>query len=225
MKTGKAVGGSLGAIAILILAQLLAQLLAVGLEFLQLPAAICNIAAGILYFGFAFFLLKIFAEKILKMPLPELGIPSFRLQWKWVLTGILLPVLVTGVYLLLPGRWVGTQMETAQAAATVCTGVFFTGLGAGFVEEMVFRGFILNLLDKRWNKVVAILVPSLLFGSVHVIGMGFSLGSSLLVIAAGTLVGVMFSLIQQENHSVWDSGIVHALWNVVILGGVVSVFD
>ena len=88
MKTGKAVGGSLGAIAILILAQLLAQLLAVGLEFLQLPAAICNIAAGILYFGFAFFLLKIFAEKILKMPLAELGIPSFRLQWKWGSAGL-----------------------------------------------------------------------------------------------------------------------------------------
>ena len=43
--------------------------------------------------------------------------------------------------------------------------------------------------------------------------------SCLLVIIAGTMVGVMFSIIAIESGSVWNSGIVHAIWNVVIIGG------
>jgi len=40
-----------------------------------------------------------------------------------------------------------------------------------------------------------------------------------LVILAGTMVGIMFSLIAIESGSVWNSGIVHAVWNVVMIGG------
>ena len=54
---------------------------------------------------------------------------------------------------------------------------------------------------------------------VHVLGQDFSIGSCLLVIIAGTMVGVMFSMIAIESGSVWNSGIVHAIWNVVIIGG------
>ena len=32
------------------------------------------------------------------------------------------------------------------------------------------------------------------------------------------MVGVMFSMIAIESGSVWNSGIVHAIWNVVIIG-------
>ena len=55
----------------------------------------------------------------------------------------------------------------------------FTGIAAGFVEEMVFRGVILNLLRKKWNRKVAVIVPSVLFGMVHILGMDFSIGSCL----------------------------------------------
>ena len=102
---------------------------------------------------------------------------------------------------------------------TLSAGVAFTGIAAGFVEEMVFRGVILNALKKRWNIKVAVIVPSMLFGIVHVLGQDFSIGSCLLVIIAGTMVGVMFSMIAIESGSVWNSGIVHAIWNVVIIGG------
>ena len=102
---------------------------------------------------------------------------------------------------------------------TLSAGVAFTGIAAGFVEEMVFRGVILNALKKRWNIKVAVIVPSMLFGIVHVLGQDFSIGSCLLVIIAGTMVGVMFSMIAIESGSVWNSGIVHAIWNIVMIGG------
>jgi hypothetical protein len=49
--------------------------------------------------------------------------------------------------------------------------------------------------------------------------MEFSFISCLLVLVAGTMVGIMFSLIAIEGGSVWNSGIVHAIWNIIIIGG------
>lgn len=71
-------------------------------------------------------------------------------------------------------------------------GIAFTGLAAGFVEEMVFRGIILNILKDKWNTKIAVLVTSLLFGIVHIIRMDFSLVSCLLVLVAGTMAGIEY---------------------------------
>lgn len=121
------------------------------------------------------------------------------------------------------GKFVPSDMNGNQIFTTLSAGIVFMGIAAGFVEEMVFRGVILNLLKERWNIWIAVIVPSVLFGLVHVIGMDFSLGSCLLVILAGTMVGIMFSLIEIESGSVWNNGLVHAIWNIVIIGGGLSI--
>ena len=61
---------------------------------------------------------------------------------------------------------------------------------------------------------MAVIVPSVLFGMVHILGMDFSIGSCLQVLVAGTMAGIMFSMIAIESGSVWNSGIVHAIWNI-----------
>ena len=137
--------------------------------------------------------------------------------------GFILPLSIIGIYLLLPGTLVSSFIDLTKKLNILTTGIFFSGISAGIVEEMVFRGIIMNSLDKRYGKKVAILLPSILFGIVHILGMNFDIFSSLLVIVAGTMVGVMFSLITLEHNSIWDSAIVHILWNIVILGGVMNI--
>lgn len=219
MKTGKVVLGIVGALLILVIAQVAAQLLASLLVVIHVPAFICNMIAGILYIIFAFFMLKIFAKNVLNLQLSELGIPKLKVKMKWLVTAFVLPLLVTGIYLLFPGELQKGAMDIPQTAAIICAGIFFTGIGAGIVEEMVFRGFIMNLLDLKVGRKAAILLPSLLFGAVHIIGMDFSILSCLQVLIAGTFVGIMFSLIALEQHSVWNSAVVHGAWNIIILGG------
>ncbi len=90
---------------------------------------------------------------------------------------------------------------------------------------MVFRGVIMSLIRERWNKEAAILVPSVLFASVHLIGMHVSAPSSILVVAGGTMVGRMVSMIAMESDSVWNSGIVHSIWNIIIIGGGLSISE
>lgn len=132
---------------------------------------------------------------------------------------MLLPVLVSAVYLLLPGTYERNVLDTGTKLAFVTRGIFIAGVGAGVVEELLFRGLLMNAVIKKWGKAAGILVPSVLFASLHIIGMDFSLLSCLQVMAAGTMVGVMFSLIALEGRSVWNSAIVHAVWNMIIIGG------
>lgn len=223
MTTGKVIGGSLGAIGILVLSQILAQALAGGLALVHVPEIICNIVASVLYLVFSYFLLKLFAKKFLKLSLAELGIPAFHIHRKWLVVAILLPSIVTGIYFLLPGQFTSSGLNGIAAASAIVTGICWVGIAAGFVEEMVFRGFILNLLDKKWGKKIAVFVPSALFGLVHILGMDFSLLSCLLVVLAGTCVGIMFSMIQQAHNSIWNSGIVHAIWNIITTSGILAV--
>lgn len=219
IKTGKVIWGIVGALLILIISQIAAQVLASLFASAYVPTLICNIAAGILYVVFAYFLLKIFAKRSLKVPMEELGIPKLKIETKWVLIAFALPTFLIGIYLLFPGTLQKGNMDLSEAVSILCAGIFFTGIGAGIVEEMVFRGVIMNLLDKRFGRKAAILVPSLLFGLVHIIGMGFDVFSCLQVVVAGTFVGIMFSLIALEKHSIWNSAVVHAVWNSMIVGG------
>ncbi len=220
MSTKKTIGGSFAAIFILIVAQLAAQLIANVLVFIKLPYGVCNILAGIIYAGLAYIMLKIFLDKVMKLPASEFGMPAFKIKIKWILIAVFLPFIIKGSYLLFfKGEYVSSNMNGNEIFNTLSAGIAFTGIAAGFVEEMVFRGVILNLLKKKWNSRVAVLLPSILFGVVHVLGMEFSPGSCLLVILAGTMVGIMFSMIALESGLVWNSGIVHAVWNIVMIGG------
>lgn len=220
MSTKKAISTSFVAIFILIITQIIAQSIASMFVIIKIPTGICNIIAGIIYAGLTYLILKMFISKIIKLPTSDFGMPKFAIKIRWILIAVLLPFVIKGSYLLIfNGKYVSSNMNGNQMFNTLSAGVAFTGIAAGFVEEMVFRGVILNALKKRWNIKVAVIVPSMLFGIVHVLGQDFSIGSCLLVIIAGTMVGVMFSMIAIESGSVWNSGIVHAIWNVVIIGG------
>lgn len=223
IKTGKVIAGIIGALIILIISQLAAQILANLFVVIHIPLFLCNAIAGILYAVFAYLLLKIYAEKALSLQMPELAIPKIKIKVKWLLTAFILPLAVTGIYLLLPGELQKGTMDLAKTAAVICAGVFFIGIAAGIVEEMVFRGFIMSLLDKKIGRKAAVLTPSLLFGLVHIIGMDFSILSCLQVLVAGTFVGIMFSFITLEQHSVWNSAVVHGVWNIITSGGILFI--
>lgn len=151
----------------------------------------------------------------------EYNIPAFKIEIKWVIVAILLPLTVTAFYILfVPGSFEQNVLDMTSKLNLLSAGIFFTGFGAGVVEEMVFRGILMGAIEKRFNKTVAIIVPSVLFGFVHILGMGFELLSCVLVLVAGTMVGIMFSLIASSTKSIWNSAIVHAVWNIVIIGGI-----
>jgi alanine dehydrogenase len=102
--------------------------------------------------------------------------------------------------------------------------IFNTCFVAGITEEVVFRGFIMRLLEIRWNKYVAIIAPSVLFGLLHIFNMeNFNIADVLMLLVAGTSVGIMFSTIAYQSGSVWSSALVHGIWNMIVIGGILEI--
>lgn len=70
---------------------------------------------------------------------------------------------------------------------------------------------------------VFFLGPSLAFALLHVLGRELSFAGILQLLAAGTAVGVLFSLVAYESGTVWCGASMHAVWNMVMIGGVLHI--
>lgn len=223
VSTGKAIAAILLAIVILIVAQSLASMLGSIPVMIGAPEAVGNVIAGILYPILTFFGVKFLSTKILKLPLEECRISKFSVKPLWCIAAVVMPCLVSVILLLTTGHWENNQLSITEIAGIVTAGVFFYGLGAGFVEEMIFRGVIMSALEYRCNKYVAIIAPSVLFALVHIIGNDLDFLSIIQLIIAGSIVGILFSLVTYESGNVWNSAILHAVWNIIIVGGVLHI--
>ncbi len=223
--TGKTIAAILLAIVILVIAQSLATVVGSIPVMIGAPEAVGNVIAGVLYPVLAFFGVKLLCEKILKLSLEECKLSQFSLKPLWCVVAIVMPCLVSVVLLMTMGHWENSQFNGIEVSGVVTAAVFFYGLGAGIVEELVFRGVIMSALEYRCNKYVAIIAPSVLFGLVHIIGNDLDFLSMIQLVIAGSIVGILFSLVTYESGNIWNSAMIHAVWNIIIVGGILHIGD
>lgn len=219
MKTGKMILTIIASVGFLLFVSVVQQLVMMLCSMVGIPAWLYHIVGGVSYAVLAYILVRLYCTKYLGEEMSDFCIPRCRIQIKWAVVAVLLPVFVSAVYLLLPGSYESNPLDAGTKAAFVTRGIFLAGLGAGVAEELLFRGLLMNAVIKKWGRTIGILAPSALFASLHIIGMNFSLASCIQMMVAGTMVGVMFSFIALEGRSVWNSAIVHGVWNMIIIGG------
>lgn len=130
----------------------------------QLPRAL-----GALALTWALF--RLYAARGLRLGMAEFGV-TFSLRGWAVAASVLLPVLVAAAFLPL-GEVSVTRGGPGEVLGTLAVSLAFA-LKAGVTEELLFRGFLMKLVDWRWGKRAAILLPSVLFASAHL----FQLGSA-----------------------------------------------
>ena len=171
-------------------------------------------------FGFVFLLLWLCIYKIFHLKFEDFGI---NLQFKW--WGFAIALLVSAymvVVYLIVGK-LSINEHTPVEIVLLIIDSLTLGLQSGFLEEILFRGIFMKSLESRWNKTVAILAPSLFFSLVHIPGMSsFSVVGILILIVAGTMVGVMFSMAAYKGNSIANSTIIHAIWNFTLIA---NIFD
>ncbi|MFR3684667.1 MAG: CPBP family intramembrane glutamic endopeptidase [Enterococcus sp.] len=168
----------------------------------------------------AYLLLRLFIEKVLKQNLDNYLITKFYLKKEWIAIGILLPsVVLILLYVLIPGNIVSNNFSLDRKLSQVLNAIFITGLLSGIIEELIFRGLIMNTVSKEYGRKLGILIPSILFRALHILNGEIDLVSALLLIFGGSTVGIMFSLLASRYQTIWASMIVHAFWNASIVGG------
>lgn len=210
------------AIVSLIIAQVIARIPRNFIIELNIPKGVADIVFSMLYVIMAYFSLKLLCKKLLNIELSHCRIKKSKVGLVWIISGILLPSLVSIVMLFFPGELVQNDMNLEQIFNIICFAVFSSGLGAGLVEEMVFRGVIMKVLETHFGRGIAIVVPSAIFGLLHATG-GMSFLDIILLFIAGISVGIMFSLIAYESGTILSSAVVHAFWNIIIIGGILNI--
>lgn len=220
MRALKIAGGSIAAIVILLLSQISSQLICDRIT----NVVIYDIAQSLLYVGFAITLSAIFSRYVLKMSLRDLGLRFKRSTLKWIIIGILLPMVVTTFYLIGTEGELARNLRVTNIPSTIVYAIFVVGIGGGVVEEVVFRGLIMKTIEKYWCKTASVLLPAVVFGALHLTNMdSWNVPDAIQLVIAGTAVGIMFALIADRANSIWASAIVHSLWNTIIIGGILEI--
>jgi len=147
-----------------------------------------------------------------RRPLRTFGI-GFIPGWKWDLgAGLglaagMVAVLVAGCYAVgyVSIHWTGGQVRVPTLLLTA--GLL---LLAALTEELVFRGFPLQILAEGMGRWPAVIGMSALFGAMHLNNPNASwLGSVNTVVA-----GILLSLAYVKRRSLWFPYGIHVGWNV-----------
>lgn len=89
-----------------------------------------------------------------------------------------------------------------------------TMINVGFLEEIIFRGFLFKMMLKE-NTKKAIIVSALTFGIGHIVNLlnGSSLVPTLIQICYAISLGYLFVIIFYKSSSLWPCIITHSLIN------------
>ena len=154
-----------------------------------------------------------------KKKLSELG---FKLNGHWfnVLAGIIVSslIILVGTAIILITKNAEIHFFNIQAEYLICS--FIITAFAAAIEEVVFRGYVLNVLRNICEKKIAILISALFFLAFHLLSPDFSLLAFINVFLAGILLGLLY--IRKMN--LWLPIAFHIFWNFIqsILGYSVS---
>ncbi|MDD3220489.1 MAG: type II CAAX endopeptidase family protein [Lachnospiraceae bacterium] len=220
IKVLKTIGHIIAAMLILIAAQLISSVIG---GFLPYPW-IGEIISAVLYISIALTTGLIYVKYVLHISSKELGVKKSLPELKWILIGILLPVLVSVFYQVFTKGEIIRNARLTTVYPTVIYAIFTVGISGGIVEEFIFRGVIMKMMEKYWGRLAAVCIPSFLFGLSHLANLSdWHLLDAVLLIVAGTMVGIMFSLIALQSGTIWSSAVVHGLWNIIIIGGLLEI--
>ena len=139
--------------------------------------------------------------------LEKYGLCSFKGDVKKYLYFIPLALIVTC------NLWNGVTLNLSGAETSL---YILSMLCVGFIEEVIFRGFLFKALCIE-NLKRAILISSITFGVGHVVNLlnGAEVFLTLLQMCYATAIGFLFTIIFYKGKSLFPCIIVHSIFNAL----------
>lgn len=129
-------------------------------------------------------------------------------------------ILISGVIRIIAmilDRFINNDLITASNNEAVYTDLVFSEIAVmiissailgPIIEELVFRGILLNSLNRIMGIKSAVIVSSVIFGLLH--------GTSLVVIISATAGGIALACIYLIHKNLLNSIIVHGIYNLMV---------
>ncbi|MFJ7083862.1 lysostaphin resistance A-like protein [Streptomyces griseus] len=108
----------------------------------------------------------------------------------------------------------GPDGEAGDAASASLSMAALLLLGVAVqssTEEVLFRGYLLPVLRRRWGTVAGILGSSALFGCAHM----FNKGASVSYVLMTFLLGVALAVWATADGDIWRTCAFHTTWNFI----------
>jgi len=88
--------------------------------------------------------------------------------------------------------------------------------GVGFIEELLFRGFLYQGILKKGKLINAIIISGLTFGVGHIVNLmrGYSLVDQGLQIVIAIVIGITLALLVSVTESIIPGVVFHTLMNI-----------
>jgi membrane protease YdiL (CAAX protease family) len=199
--------------------------LAVLVAVFVLPGAVGRglwIAGKVVFYGLpVFWLLAVDRERLSLSPMRRGG-----LAFGW-LTGMLIAILIVGVYRLLPDGWIEPDgLRDVAETNGFATPLAFLGISAWVVfvnalmEEYAYRWFIFTRCRALMPALPAVLLSAAIFVSHHVLLLaGYGISAPIVALASfGIFVGgVAWSWCYHRYGSIWPGYLSHAIVDVAVL--------
>jgi uncharacterized protein len=155
-----------------------------------------------------------FTARIDHRPIVSLGLERAGALGRW-LRGAAIGALMMGSivlvwYTLLDGAVWSLNPNLGRAGLALLAGLV-AFLVQGPSEEILFRGYILQIVSARWNLTWGIGVSAVLFAAAHVANTSFGLLPLLNLVLFGVATGAYKMLI--DDDQLWGVFAIHSVWN------------
>ncbi len=157
--------------------------------------------------------------------LSTVGIPLSSPWLRQIAIGLLAGSIPPALFLLVASGLGNAQISRVpfdlHRGLTQTLPAFGSILLLAFHEELVFRGYFMQLVSQKTGRAVAALITGALFGLVH----GANSASNPQGLIFTAIGGVLLALLVMRSGSLWMAGGYHAGWNAVaslVLGMSVS---
>ncbi len=177
-----------------------------------LPAApfwLLSLLEGVVYLAGVLLLTWAFCRYLDRKPLVSLGLGKRAwLSHAAVGLGLGGGLIFLVFVVMLAAGWLTAEPSRPSPLPFLASVLSWAALS--FVEELTFRGYIMQGLAKTWAMPVAVVVSSLLFGMVHLIDPHVQALAILNICVAGLFFAVAYLV----TRSLWLPAGIHIGWNL-----------
>lgn len=205
MKVVKTILLLISGLAIIIIGQLLGEITYSVVPIPSLP--------DIVYIIVAVLAVLAMNRWVLKIPLEEFGLGKLHLNWWWVVLGLAMPWALNFTMAMI---FAGNITFNPNTSFMTIYMAVIAAFSAGMVEELIFRSYMFSTIRRDFGLIAATIIPSVFFAATHLLNGSLNFTSTIMLLVAGTIVGVTFTLIRLATGNIWTAVIMHTLWDTFV---------
>jgi membrane protease YdiL (CAAX protease family) len=155
-----------------------------------------------------------FTARVDRRPIVSLGLEPSGAIGRWLrgaaIAALMMGTIVLVWYTLVDGAVWSLNPDPGRAGLALVAGLV-AFLIQGPSEEILFRGYILQIVTARWNLAWGIGVSAVLFSALHVANTSFGLLPMLNLVLFGVATGAYKLLVDEDQ--LWGVFAIHSVWN------------